>query len=924
MISTSTKLLLVFLLSVSLDGLLEAQDGSFLYVRGPTGSVAGFSIDASGALVPIPGSPFPTTSNNVPNSTPRSLAADPHGRFLFAAMDGFILNVPPRIASFAIDPSTGALTPVPGSPFAIEGLTNNSLTASPTGKFVYVLRCGCSTFAGSDTITVYAVDTATGVLAPVPGSVVAAGKQSAPIVMDPGNKFAYVASYGEGNFDRESAGDGKIPGAIRTYTVNPTTGVLTLIPGSLVVMGDWSDYLTIDRTGRFIYMAKGAGVGVWSINPTTGLLTEIPGSPFPADSRTTEARRVALDPTGKFAYLSDGAHIWAYAIDPGTGALTTISSSQPSAPFNKLIADSTGQFLYRQGFNNGEFFAYAINAGTGELSLLPRSPFPGVGASGVSLMIPKPRTLSPPTTSAVPSPAANTAGWNNATVTVDLSALDNSGWAGVKEIKYSLTGAQAGGGVVSGASASFSISAEGITTVTYFATDKTGNQEAPKTLLVSIDTTPPSATATASPVPNVKEWNNTNVTISFSGTDTLSGIDSCTGTITLLGDGAEQSASGTCRDKAGNGSTPAVRSGINIDKTPPTVRFAAPNPTANASGWNNTNVSVPFTASDGLSGVASMSGSSPLSLTTEDTSVTGTVTVTDKADNSATFSSPPVKLDKTPPVISALSAPAPNANGWNNTDVTTNFTALDTLSGLNSFSGPIKTTKDGSGQAVTGTATDLAGNMSSVTIVLNIDKTAPEAYSQFNAVTGTVQVFGRDLVSGVASTPVALSCTPGNWDNDDSKDDRGGSKGNGRDRLCNYTITDAAGNKLVLVAKVRTDGRDGKGPDAGNGNRDHNSNSGSTDVVIVTMEYNNVAIKSIQSNEASFQWDLSKDGKLQQLEQTMQIGKGKDHTEVTATFDIKKNQTVIERKEGKPSKIVKPGLVLLRILTRNGELSIEY
>jgi len=78
-------------------------------------------------------------------------------------------------------------------------------------------------------------------------------------------------------------------------------------------------------------------------------------------------------------------------------------------------------------------------------------------------------------------------------------------------------------------------------------------------------------------------------------------------------------------------STPALMSGINIDRTPPTVGFAAPNPPPNASGWNNTNVSLLFSPADSLSGVMSTVESSPLTLATEGSSVKGTVTATDKA-----------------------------------------------------------------------------------------------------------------------------------------------------------------------------------------------------------------------------------------------------------------------------------------------------
>jgi hypothetical protein len=97
----------------------------------------------------------------------------------------------------------------------------------------------------------------------------------------------------------------------------------------------------------------------------------------------------------------------------------------------------------------------------------------------------------PPTTTATPSPAPNALGWNKTNVTISLSAVDNSGGSGVKAINFSLSGAQGGGGVVAGSNAAVTISAEGTTILTYFATDNAGNREAPKTLTVRIDKTPP-------------------------------------------------------------------------------------------------------------------------------------------------------------------------------------------------------------------------------------------------------------------------------------------------------------------------------------------------------------------------------------------------------------------------------------------------
>lgn len=111
----------------------------------------------------------------------------------------------------------------------------------------------------------------------------------------------------------------------------------------------------------------------------------------------------------------------------------------------------------------------------------------------------------PPTTTANPSPSPNTNGWNNTNVTITLASTDNEpGGTGVKEIHFTLTGAQGGGGVVSGSTASVALAAEGTTTLTYFGVDNAGNQEAAKTLTVRIDKTPPSIAGL--PTPGCTLW----------------------------------------------------------------------------------------------------------------------------------------------------------------------------------------------------------------------------------------------------------------------------------------------------------------------------------------------------------------------------------------------------------------------------------
>src|SRR5262249_18342397 len=105
--------------------------GNFMYV-GNSGSsnISGFSINPStGFLTPVPGSPFQAGGNSqVPGY---SLAVAPNNKFLFCAN-----NASSTISDFRIS-RKGSLTPVPGSPFSSLSSTNG-IRVSPDGRFLAV------------------------------------------------------------------------------------------------------------------------------------------------------------------------------------------------------------------------------------------------------------------------------------------------------------------------------------------------------------------------------------------------------------------------------------------------------------------------------------------------------------------------------------------------------------------------------------------------------------------------------------------------------------------------------------------------------------------------------------------------------------------------------------------------------------------
>jgi hypothetical protein len=238
---------------------------------------------------------------------------------------------------------------------------------------------------------------------------------------------------------------------------------------------------------------------------------------------------------------------------------------------------------------------------------------------------------TPPSSTAIVTPRPNANGWNNGNVTVTINSTDNSA---VRLITYTnaLNGVTT---TVAGATVTFPVTIEGGNEITYYATDQFGNVEAPKTVFVNIDRTPPAFLfiGTPNPEPNVAGWNNSDVSIGYATFDDGSGVFPFSGQFVLSTEGAAVQGTITVTDVAGNSAsemTPTVK----IDKTAPVTTH-----NVNVSGNQAT---VTLNASDNLSGVAATSYSvnggatqtysGPFTLTGAG-SYTITYSSTDVADN---------------------------------------------------------------------------------------------------------------------------------------------------------------------------------------------------------------------------------------------------------------------------------------------------
>jgi hypothetical protein len=192
-----------------------------------------------------------------------------------------------------------------------------------------------------------------------------------------------------------------------------------------------------------------------------------------------------------------------------------------------------------------------------------------------------------------------------------------------------------------------------------------------------------------------------------------------------------------------------VVSQVVVDTVPPTLNFGATTTAQSAPGWYKTQVVIPYTTADNLSGVASAVASSPatstfvngsgsgsMTLTTEGQPVTGIMTVTDYAKNTAApFTSVGFNIDETPPTISGAPDRMANNFGWYNAAVTVTFTCVDPnpangpagqQSGIATCTAPVTLASEGTNLGASGTAVDKAANSANTTVSgINIDTTPP-------------------------------------------------------------------------------------------------------------------------------------------------------------------------------------------------------
>ena len=216
-------------------------------------TVSAYTASAStGALMPVTGSPFPTSAG------PNGLVVEPTGRFLYVGGSS-------GADAYSIDPTTGTLTLVAGSPF--RGPPGTVLVTF----FASRAQSSCITHNGSPEASALmalqpmADDRGPHVHRPGRRDCKTAGADHAALAPDDGF-FFYL----------------DLISSVQVYTVNALTGALTYVTTMQPPSPSFWTYMTLDPTGKFAYMPLGtsdvtaaSSISAYAIDATTGTLTPL-------------------------------------------------------------------------------------------------------------------------------------------------------------------------------------------------------------------------------------------------------------------------------------------------------------------------------------------------------------------------------------------------------------------------------------------------------------------------------------------------------------------------------------------------------------------------------------------------------------------------------------------------------------------------
>lgn len=345
---------------------INAQAG-YLYALNDANSAAnsiyGYSVnETTGALTLLSGFPVATGGNGTGSAVSERLTIDRANNRLYVVNDGS-----DTVSAYSVNTATGALTALPFSPIALPAGGYHTIAVHPGGSPLVIGD-------GSNNRAVNYVITATTATA-------AAGSFITGLALPYSSVFSR-----DGNFFYTGGNGSTSNNFFAGFSVNAATGVLTALAGSPFNSGNSLPvgYAT-DSQGR-LFLTNFIANQVRAFTTASGIPTAVTGNPF--TSGLTNAVDGVLSPNENFYLVADrsGNRVGSYQI-AGTGAATTLtavgSPVASSGTFtDALVFNSAGTFVFAANGDSRNITTYGFNQATGALAFNNVQAADTLGAAG--------------------------------------------------------------------------------------------------------------------------------------------------------------------------------------------------------------------------------------------------------------------------------------------------------------------------------------------------------------------------------------------------------------------------------------------------------------------------------------------------------------------------------------------------------------
>jgi 6-phosphogluconolactonase len=346
----------------------------------PNGGVSAYAVDFQiGSLTPLADSPVQAGRN------PVTLVASPSGLNLYV-----VNHDDSSVSEYSIGTDGKIFLE---NTYNITGSQATAVAIDAAGAFLYVTFTyqlgpnGQQLYSpespGPGGVTVFPISAKDGSLG-TPFTVKVGNNPVGVVVSRPagGNTYAYV-------LDQEVSPKATVLG----FSQNPATGVLTPVPGTVITTdstgktvatgygaGTTPSAIAEDPSSRFVYITDEATNQLYgNVVANNGSLVAMTNGPFATGIFPVG---LTIDPRGKFLYVANlsSSTVGAYAIDTASGtpvgSVGSASTNTDTSPTCVTIEPALGIYLYSSNNLASDVSALQLNPNNGGLKQVQNTPFP--------------------------------------------------------------------------------------------------------------------------------------------------------------------------------------------------------------------------------------------------------------------------------------------------------------------------------------------------------------------------------------------------------------------------------------------------------------------------------------------------------------------------------------------------------------------